>query len=109
MKKRIGTKLYDTDTAVLLIPEINLYRTQRKQTYFYFDGSEINPVEHSEAEQLLKQHGLDIYLKHKSSKKGQSSICIPAVSADRLSAYCRRHNVTQTEVIKNYIDSLPDD
>ena len=109
MKKRIGTKLYDTDTAVLLIPEINLYRTQRKQTYFYFDGIEINPIEHSEAERLLKQYGLDSYLKHKSSTKGQSHIAVPAASADRLSAYCRRHNVTQTEVIKNYIDSLPDD
>ena len=35
MKKRIGTKLYDTDTAIAVIPEKNLYRTQKKQTFFY--------------------------------------------------------------------------
>ena len=106
MRKRIGSKLYDTDTAIKIIPEINLYRAQRKQTYFYFDGLEITPVDFLEAEKLLTKYGLNNYLKHKSSVKGQTHIAISAASADRLSTYCRENNVTQKKVIEDYIDTL---
>ncbi len=112
MKKRIGSKLYDTDTAILIIPEQNLYRTQKNQTYFLFDGNIITPLDFEEAENIIKKYGsadLINMLKRKPNKKGQISVMISPSSADRLSAYCRRHKTSQKKVVEELIDTLPDD
>lgn len=109
MKKRIGSKLYDTDSAIIIIPDKNLYRTKRNQTYFIFDGSNITPLDYQEAEQLINDFGDSEtmkYLSHKPDPKGRTKINISAASADRLSAYCRENNVTQKKVIEDYIDTL---
>ncbi len=112
MKKRIGTILYNTETALLLIPEKNLYRTQRKQTYFLFDGQTITPVSYQEAEKMIHETDnpdLEKFLKRVPNNKGLTGIFISAASADKLSAYCRRHKTSQKKVVEDLIDTLPDD
>ena len=110
MKKRIGTKLYDTETAIYVIPEKNLMRAQKNQTYFYFDGKEIIPVEYETARRLIIDSGkpeLLELLSHKTNKSGQVAIMVSASSADHLSAYCRENGVTQKKVIEDFIATLP--
>ena len=112
MRKRIGSKLYDTDSALIIIPEKNLYRTQKNQTYFIYDGNNIFPLNYHEAEKIIYEFGNEEtkkYLSHKPDVYGRAKINISAASAERLSAYCRRHKVSQKQVVEDLIDSLPDD
>lgn len=107
MKKRIGSKLYDTDTALCIIPEKGLYRTQKNQTYFLFDGEKITPLEYADAAEMITATGEgDHLLKHKPDVKGNSRVNISSAYADRLAEYCRRHGVSQKQVIEAFIDSL---
>ena len=110
MKKRIGTKLYDTDTAICVLPEKNLYRTQHKQTYFLFDGAQITPVSYEEAAEMITAAGDGGHLlRHRPDVKGRSKIGISSDMADRLAAYCRRHGVSQISVIESFIADLTKD
>ena len=109
MKRRIGTKLYDTETAITVLPEMNLYRAQKNQTYFLFDGAEITPIDYQEAQKMIVQSGNEELMKLLSktpNSKGQCAIMVSASAADHLSAYCREQNVTQKKVIENFIFSL---
>lgn len=109
MKKRIGSKLYDTDTALCVIPEKGLYRQASRQTYFLFDGEKITPVEYDTAAEMIKQYGGDderAFLKRKGDKYHLTTIQISADVADHLSAYCRSHGVSQKIVIEDFISSL---
>ena len=108
MKKRIGTKYYNTETAICVLPEIGLYRTQKKQTYFFFDGKEITPISYDEAVKIITEHGGadNIRFNHTPTDKGRATISIPAQYVDKLAAYCRRNNVSQVKVITDFIDSL---
>lgn len=110
MKKRIGSKLYDTETAVCILPAYNLYRTQRKKTFFLFDGADITPVSYEDAEKMIMTFGSaedQKSLYHVPTKKGNCMIGVDPAAADRLSAYCRKNNVTQKSVLESFINSLP--
>ena len=110
MKKRIGSNLYDTNTALCIIPEKGLYRTQKNQTYFLFDGEKITPLEYADAAEMITATGEgDHLLKHKPDNKGRGKISVSADLMDRLSDYCRRHGVSQKQVIEAFIDSLPEE
>ena len=109
MKKRIGTKLYDTETAICIDAEKGLYRTQRKQTYFMFDGKQITPIEYAEAVEMVTAMGGDHLLKHKPYGRGNNaSIAVTASYVDRLAEYCRTHGISQKKLIEKFIDSLPE-
>lgn len=110
MKKRLGTKLYNTDTAILVLPEKNLYRQSWGQTYFFFDGKTITPVDYEDAEKIILESNDSkaiLTLTRKADKQGDTNIRISAASADRLALYCRQNQVTQKKVIEDYIDTLP--
>jgi len=107
MKKRIGTKLYDTETAVCLLPGRGLYKQGGRQTYFIYDGQEIKPIEYNEAEKILIAAGMTEITKHSADHKGRAKIGISPAAADRLAAYCRINNITQKAVIESFINSLP--
>ena len=44
MKKRIGSKFYDTERGVPVLPEQNLYKQPSKKTFYLFDGEKITTV-----------------------------------------------------------------
>ena len=109
MIKRIGSKLYNTDTAICVLPEKGLYRTQRNQTYFLFDEENITPISYDEAAEMLKAAGGgDILTNRRADYKGRSPISISVDAANRLAAYCRAHDVSQKKVIEDFINSLPE-
>ena len=57
MKKRIGTKLYDTEKAAPVLPDLGLYKQGQKQTYFIFDGVTITPLSYEDAAAMLQTAG----------------------------------------------------
>ena len=110
MKKRIGTKLYDTDKGILILPEQNLYRQPLGRSYYYFDGNKITPIPFEDAEKIIIEscnENAISSLHRKPNYKGDSHIAISAASADHLAAYCRENQVTQKKVIEDYIETLP--
>ncbi len=112
MKKRIGSKLYNTETAIPVLPEQNLFRQSWGQTFFFFDGNSITPIEYKDAELLIRESGNQDAIKlltRKADKQGDTNIRISAHCADRLSAYCRENQLTQKQVIENFINTLPID
>ena len=112
MRKRIGTKLYDTDKGILVLPEINLYRQPLGRSFYYFNGEKITPVPYEEAEKMITESGNETAiasLYRKPNNDGDTHVAISAASADRLSAYCRRHKTSQKKVVEELIDTLPDD
>lgn len=106
MKKRIGTKLYDTDKAELILPSAGLYKQSNKQTYFYYDGMTITPVKYDDALNLLQAAGIGDLAKHSADCNSRAKIGISPEAADHLSSYCRAHNVTQKKIIEDYIYTL---
>lgn len=109
MRKRIGTKIYDTDKGVLVLPELNLYRQPLGRSFYYFDGEKITPISYDEAEKIIFESGNETAiasLHRKPNYKGETHIAISAASADRLSAYCRKHKTSQKKVIEDYIETL---
>lgn len=107
MKKRIGTKLYDTETAICVLPDQHLYRTQKKQTYFLYDGETITPVTYEDAVKMLTDGGADDSLTgHKASHKGMTVINVSPSAADRLAAYSRKTGIPMKKIIEDYINSL---
>ena len=109
MKKRIGTKLYDTDTALCILPDRGLYRTQRNQTYFLFDEKQIMPISYDEAAEMIQEAGGGDHLliSRRADYKGRSAVSISVSAANRLAEYCRRTGVSQKKVIEDFINNLP--
>lgn len=112
MKKRIGTKLYDTDRATLILPAVGLYKQPARLSFFLFDGGEgIQPVTVEEARDLVERFGTADDMRHfirRGDRYGLSAVQISAEAADALEAYCERHGVTQKAVIEGFIASLKD-
>lgn len=112
MKKRIGTNEYDTEKAILVL-QPDLYRKLKSFVFFRFDGETITPVERDKAETMIKESGdsnaMQFLQYSDKRKRGLGAVGIDFQYLDKLSAYCRRHKVTQKEVIEDFIKSLPDD
>lgn len=112
MRKRIGTKLYDTDRATLILPAVGLYKQPARLSFFLYDGGEgIRPVTVEEARGLVEQYGTADDMRHftrRGDRHGLSAIQISAEAADALEAYCERHGATQKSVIEGFIKSLKD-
>lgn len=106
MKKRIGTKLYDTDTAICVIPEINLYKQGRKHSYYFYDGETIQPITFPEAHDILEKYGLLDITKRKPEKKGGTALHVSPESADHLAKYCLYRGITQKKVLEDFIATL---
>lgn len=109
MKKRIGTKIYDTEKGIPVIPELNLYKQPSKKTFYLFDGEKITPLTYEEAEEMIKSTERDDLLSmlgHKGDIKGNSCIKVSAVHADKLFHYSRITGIPQKTLIENFIDSL---
>ena len=109
MKKRIGTKLYDTDKGIPVLPEKGLYKQPMKRSFYLFDGEKIEPVEYDQAEQMIRGAGnadLMQFLEAKPNYRGVNQISIDADHYKRLMAYSRKTGVSCKKLVEQFIDSL---
>lgn len=109
MKKRIGTKLYDTDKAIPVLPEQGLYKQPNKRTFFLYDGEKITPIDYDTAADMIKQaENPDLlqYLEVKQNSRGCASQMISIDKYNRLAAYAKKVGRSQKAIIEEFIDSL---
>ena len=109
MKKRIGSKLYDTARGIPVLPELNLYKQPSKKTFYLFDGETITPISYDEAHDMILRAGREDLLGilgRKSDPKGNSCIKISAEHANKIAEYSRITGIPQKTLIEQFIDSL---
>lgn len=110
MKKRIGSKLYDTDKGIPVIPELNLYKQPNKRTFYTFDGATITPVSYDEAAEMIRGAGdPELYssiFSHKADNKGMGRVAVSIEHLEKLAAYSRKVGIPQKKLLESYIDSL---
>ena len=109
MKKRIGTKLYDTDKAIPVLPERGLYKQPNKRTFFLFDGEKITPLEFDQAKEMIEGAGnpdLIKYLEMKPNNRGCVTVCVTVDRYEKLVAYAKKVGKSQKSIIEDFIDSL---
>lgn len=109
MKKRIGTKLYDTEKAIPVLPEQGLYRQQKNRTFFFFDGETITPIEFDEAKAIIEEAGdpeLLQFLQVKPNNRGCAGLMVSIDKYNKLSAYAAYVGKPLKAIVEEYIDSL---
>lgn len=109
MKKRIGTKIYDTEKGIPVLPELGLYKQPNKRTFYLFDGEKITPVSYDEAKNMVRGAGRDDLLEYfrvKPSNRGCITLTITVDRYYKLEQYARSRNVSMKSIIETYIDSL---
>ena len=109
MKKRIGTKIYDTEKGIPVIPELCLYKQPNKRTFYIFDGEKITPLDFTEAEKMVVGAGRDDLLSMfgvKADSRGVVRFAIKQTSYDKLAEYSRKTGRSMKSIIEAYIDSL---
>ena len=116
MKKRIGSKLYDTDNGVLVVPDVtpgkHLYKQPKNRTFYFFDGVTIQPVTFDEAADIIRGAGdpdLLRFLEVKPSPRGCVSLSV--VSPERfykLERIAKARGVSIKSRVEAWIDGLPD-
>lgn len=113
MKKRIGSKLYDTDNGILVMPDVtpgnSLYKQPKNRTFYFFDGEKITPVEFSEAAELIRGAGDPDLLKMLEIKPSNRGCATLSVTVDRyykLERVAKARGVSMKSIIENFIDSL---
>ena len=109
MKKRIGTKLYDTEKGIPVIPELGLYKQPNKKTFYLFNEEKITPISTDEAKNMIMGAGRDDLLSMFENKANNRGCVTLTVTVDRyykLQQYAKDKNVSVKSVIEAYIDSL---
>lgn len=111
MKKRIGTKLYDTDAGIPVIHEKHLYKQANKRTFYLFDGEKIEPLTLEQAAEMIRGEGdpdLEAkWLGIKADTRGCTRMTLSIDSYNKLSAYSRRTGQSMKSLVEAFIDSLP--
>ena len=111
MKKRIGTKIYDTDKAECILPEKNLYKQQKNRTFFIYDGTVITPLTFEEASEIIRAADdpeLEKVLNVKPDIRGCTNIGITMDHYTKLADYARKNGRSMKSIIEQFIDSLPE-
>ena len=111
MKKRIGTKLYDTEKGIPVIPELNLYKQPNKRTFYTFDGETITPVDFDKAAEMIRDTGdpdLLQYIQIKPSNRGCATLSVTLDRYYKLEKYAHRTGVSMKSLVESFIDSLPE-
>ena len=110
MKKRIGTKIYDTEKGISVLPELGLYKQPKNRTFYLFDGEKITPISYDEAENMVRGAGREDLLSNlfhrKADYRGCSNVQISIEHTEKLSAYSRKVGKSMKSIIEAYIDSL---
>ena len=109
MKKRIGSKLYDTERGIPVLPEQNLYKQPSKKTFYLFDGETITPISYEEAYNMVRGAGKEDLLDklgRKPDSRGNCSLKVSTEHADKLFEYSRITGIPQKTLLEQFIDSL---
>lgn len=110
MKKRIGTKIYDTDRGIPVLPELNLYKQPSKKTFYLFDGETITPLTYEEAEEMIKGAGNPevekILHRVPLGNRNVTNLRINIESVEKLALYSRKTGIPMKRIIEDFIDSL---
>lgn len=112
MKKRIGSKLYDTEKGIPVLPDQHLYKQPNKRTFYLFDGETITPVSFEEAAEMIRGAELpdpDRFLDVKPSARGCVSLGITVDRYHKLERFAKLRGISMKSVIEAYIDSLPEE
>lgn len=116
MKKRVGSKLYDTDNGILILQDtgitgLNLYKQPKNRSFYLFDGDQITPLELDEAADLIRRAGdpaLLKYLEVTPDVRGCTRVGITIDHYNKLSRIAAARGVSMKSIIESYIDSLPE-
>lgn len=116
MKKRVGSKLYDTDNGILILQDIgitglSLYKQPKNRSFYLYDGDQITPLELDEAAELIRRAGdpdLLRYLEVKPSPKGCVTLAVTLDRYNKLNRIAATRGVSMKSIIESYIDSLPE-
>jgi hypothetical protein len=111
MKKRIGSKIYDTEKGIPVLPEKGLYKQPKNRTFYLFDGKQITPISFDYAAKMIREAGDPALLEMLEVKPSNRGCVTLAVTIDRyykLERYAKAHNVSMKSIIEAYIDSLPE-
>ncbi len=109
MKKRIGTKLYDTEKGIPVLPDQGLYKQPNKRTFFLFDGEKITPIEYDTAADMIRRSenpDLIRFLEVKPNSRGCASQMISLDKYNKLVKYAKKVGKSQKSIIEDFIDSL---
>lgn len=110
MKKRIGSKLYDTEKGIPVIPARGLYKQPNKRTFYLFDGVTITPITYDEAADMIRGAGdpelFESVFSHKADAKGMGRVAVSIEHLEKLAAYSRKVGIPQKKLLETYIDSL---
>lgn len=109
MKKRIGSKFYDTERGIPVLPEQNLYKQPSKKTFYLFDGEKITPVSNDEAYNMVRGAGKNELLsmfENKANNRGCVTVTITLDRYYKLQQYARENNTSVKSVIEMFVDSL---
>lgn len=112
MKKRIGSKLYDTEKGIPVLPDQHLYKQPNKRTFYLFDGETITPISFEEAAEMIRGAGLpdpDRFLDVKPDARGCTKIGVTVGHYNKLERYAKLRGISMKSVIEAYIDSLPEE
>lgn len=112
MKKRIGSKLYDTEKGILILPEKNLFKQANKRTFYLFDGKQITPLTFDEAADMIRGAGdpdLEKYLEIKPSNRGCATLAVTIDRYYKLENIAKSCGVSMKSIIESFIDSLPEE
>lgn len=103
MKKRIGTKLYDTESSEL-IADVGIGTLYRKRTrgreWFLLIGDDIDPVDDKQARALL---GENVRVE---KPKPWTTIWVDRETHTKIAEMAKRDHMTITEEVKRVFKSL---
>ena len=116
MKKRIGSKLYDTDRGELILQDPitgqDLYKQPKKRSFYLFDGGSIEPLTFDQAAEIIRSKGdpeLYRYLEVKPDARGCTKISVTVRHYNKLQAFASRQGLSVKSLIESFIDSLPEE
>lgn len=105
MRKRISTKLYDTDTADIICHKEGVFLYQkraRERGLFIVDGDEITPITKDQAMEMFP--GAEI--SPRSIGSSGYRICVDKETYNKLLKTAQRRNTTMSNIVAMLVEDL---
>ena len=105
MKKRIGTKLYDTETSEFVadVGIGDLYRKQtRERGWFLRIGDDIEPVDEKQARALLGEH---VYIEKPVDEK-RIMVAVDRETHAKIQSLAKKDGVSIPEEVRKIVSEL---